>query len=267
MSLRQIVLFLAAFEFAYSVAQAPTAAPTGLYYIPPHWCHCRTCFSGEETVTLESGESKPFAELSIGDSILSATREGTVSYSPVVFLPHGENKKSSKFVKVITENKKEIKMTRGHLIPLCNGKLESAKDLNIGDCMRTVDGEDIVANVSRVKGEGLYTAVTQNEFVVVNGIVASPFASNAAIAHAFFNLTDMQDWCNSNNWLAFENARRPELKSLHKQDVNIPSTDCLSMLEKMFENYKDEPVGWGVDGWGYRGWNKASIPSVVTGWK
>eukprot|EP01083_Nonionella_stella_P117338 349544_1 len=110
---RAIVLVLAAFQFA-SVASvgAPTAAPTGLYYIPPHWCHCRTCFSGEDTVTLESGEIKPFSELQIGDSVLSSNREGEISYSPVVFLPHGENDKKSKFVKIILENDKEIKMTR-----------------------------------------------------------------------------------------------------------------------------------------------------------
>jgi hypothetical protein len=215
---------------------------------------------------LEGGAVKKFSELNIGDRILSANREGEISHSPVVFLPHGENEKSSKFVKVVLKDHKEIKMTTRHLVPACDGKLTTAKNIKAGDCLRTVDGDVKVARVETVQGHGLYTAVTENEYLVVNGIVASPFASNAAIAHAFFNLTDMEEWCASNNWLAFENAKRPELKQL-KKDVNIPSSDCLTMLEKMFENYKDEPIGWGVDGWGYRGWNKKTIPSVVTGWK
>jgi hypothetical protein len=36
--------------------------------------------------------------------------------------------------------------------------------------------------------------------------------------------------------------------------------DCMDMLTNMFEQYKNEPIGWGKDGWGYKGWaNPASL--------
>jgi hypothetical protein len=39
-----------------------------------------------------------------------------------------------------------------------------------------------------MRGEGVYTIVTTEEFIVVNGIVASPFALNHHTAHGFYNV-------------------------------------------------------------------------------
>jgi hypothetical protein len=110
--------------------------------------------------------------------------------------------------------------------------------------------------VAEVEINGVYTAVTESEFIVVNGIIASPFASPTAIAHALYNATDAAEWCTSNNWLAYESAQ-------HHLDSNTPSKDCEELLAEMFENYKDEPIGWGVDGWGYRGWKNPSSRNQV----
>jgi len=222
----------------------------------------RTCFSADDTVWLESGEKKPFRSVEIGDSILSANRDGVTSFSNVVFLPHGENDKRATFVEIKTKAGKTIKMTRGHLLPLCTGDLSIANDIEAGTCVRTIDGEDEVLNVTTVEMNGIYTAVTENEFLVVNGIIASPFASSGALVHAFFNITDMEDWCASNDWLAFENARLSHVQQA-VDSPSQPSEDCLAMLNEMFENFKDEPVGWGADGFGYRGnWQNPASPEV-----
>ena len=42
--------------------------------------------------------------------------------------------------------------------------------------------------VESVRGEGVYTIVTKEEFVVVNGIVASPFGANHMMANLFYNV-------------------------------------------------------------------------------
>jgi len=233
----------------------------------------RTCFSGDDKVQLESGDMKLFRSVQVGDSILSANRDGVTSYSNVVFLPHGENDKRANFVEIHTEGGKTIKMTHAHLLPLCSGALSLAVEIEAGSCVRTIDGDDNVVNVSKIELNGVYTAVTENEFLVVNGIIASPFASSSGLVHAFYNMTDMEDWCESNDWLAFESARHP-----HVQQMVKPSEDCLSMLNEMFENFKDEPVGWGAEGFGYRGnWQnpaspeitskaEKSVPFVLSGW-
>mmetsp|Transcript_2413 Transcript_2413/g.2975 ORF Transcript_2413/g.2975 Transcript_2413/m.2975 type:complete len:562 (+) Transcript_2413:79-1764(+) len=238
---------------------SPTKAPTG-----GGGGGGRTCFSSEDKVTLESGEDIPFRSLKIGDRILSANRDGITSYSNVVFLPHGENDKRATFVEINTEAGKTIKMTRAHLVPLCSGALSIVADLKVGSCLRTIDGEDDVLNVSTVHLNGIYTAITENEFLVVNGIIASPFASSGALVHAFFNITDIEDWCSTNEWLAFESAKHAHVKQLSDQrSAEKPSEDCLAMLNEMFENYKDEPVGWGVDGFGYRRhWSNPASPNI-----
>jgi hypothetical protein len=249
----------------------------------------RTCFSGQETVLKENGQKVTFNKLVIGDMILSANRDGKTSYSPVVFLPHGENDTPTTFLEIVTSKMKKLKMTRGHLIQLCSGKLVSAQHLSMKptiliskkdkddyNCIRTVDGNEKIKDIRIVQSKGVYTAVTESEFLVVNGIIASPFAASSGLVHAYFNLTDIEEWCSSNNWLVYERLRHPQLINIHNkkkktglekeegeeqsQELVSPSMDCMDMLTNMFEQYKNEPIGWGKDGWGYKGWaNPASL--------
>ena len=51
----------------------------------------------------------------------------------------------------------------------------------------TVSGKDMVSTVETVQGKGLYTVVTKEEYVVVNGIIASPFAANHMLANLYYN--------------------------------------------------------------------------------
>jgi hypothetical protein len=90
----------------------------------------RTCFSGEDTLTLESGGTRTMAELQIGDRILSVDREGNFGFSPVVFLPHTPNQTPTTFLEVTTVSGKTVRMTKGHLLPLAaTGALVPAKTL------------------------------------------------------------------------------------------------------------------------------------------
>lgn len=225
----------------------------------------RTCFARNDTVQLESGGIKDLSDLAIGDRILSCDRNGNFEYSPVVFLPHAPNLTPTAFLEVETSGQKSVRMTRSHLLPLCShGALVPAKSLAVGHCVRTKDGEETISSIKSVTLEGVFTAVTEKEFLVVNGIVASPFSSLAGVVHALYDTAGMEKWCSSNSWLAFHNAKfgnNPLLSSLSKSS---PSKDCMSLLKTMYENYKDEPIGWGVDGWGYQGWKNPT--SLISGW-
>ena len=126
------------------------------------------------------------ADLEVGDSILSADAAGKLSYSEVAVLPHGANSKTASFVKVTTESGKAVKATPTHLLVSCDGSLVEAKSAS---CLRTVNGDEAVTSIETFKANGIYTAVTQNnEFIVVDGVVASPFAVAHGLVNAYYNL-------------------------------------------------------------------------------
>ena len=191
--------------------------------------------------------------------IMGADRYGNVSFSPVIFLPHKPNDIQRKFDEITTGGGSSVRMTRNHLIPLCDSSLVTARSLKTGDCLMTANGEDTVAKVTlNVEAGGIYTAVTKNEFLVVDGVVASPFALAHGVAHSFFDRDDVTDWCKKNNHL-LPAAEDKEVKALHARrkllftsNHNDSVGSCVTLVKTLFDNYKDEGVGWGMQGWGYR---------------
>jgi hypothetical protein len=71
------------------------------------------CFSGDDSVTLESGATILFSELAIGDKIQTADAEGALSFSNVIALPHAVNNKLASFVNVVTASGKSLN-PQGH---------------------------------------------------------------------------------------------------------------------------------------------------------
>ena len=147
------------------------------------------CFSGDSTVQLASGATKTMADLEVGDSILSADAAGKLSYSDVAFLPHGANSEAADFVKVTTESGNAVKATPTHLLVSCDGSLVQAK---AAACLRTVNGDEAVTSIESFKANGIYSAVTlDNEYLVVDGVVASPFALAHGLVNAYYDLHRM----------------------------------------------------------------------------
>ena len=147
-----------------------------------------TCFSGDDTLTLSSGEIKIFSEVRVGDEVLTADAKGALSFAPVVALPHERNSKLASFVHVELSSGKSVKATKMHMLQKCDGSLAYANSLSVGDCLQTQDGDELVSSISATSAIGIYTAVTTNEFLVVNGIVASPFAVAHGLPNAFYSL-------------------------------------------------------------------------------
>jgi hypothetical protein len=189
--------------------------------------------------------------------VAGADRNGTISYSEVIFKPHPHNNAIRQHDEVVTVNGKAVRMTRNHLIPTCNGGLVTARSLQEGDCVMTVDGEEKVAETTHnVEASGIYTAVTKNEFLVVDGIVASPFALAHGIAHSLFDREDVSEWCKDNAHLV-PAAKDEEVTNVVARrrllsEEESPKTACVDLMETLFENYKDEGVGWGTNGFGYK---------------
>ena len=79
------------------------------------------------------------------------------------------------FTHISTIGGHDVKMTREHILPsgVCGISLPLvyASKVSVGDCIQTVSGQVEVSKVETVFGLDLYTIVTNEEFVVVNGII------------------------------------------------------------------------------------------------
>lgn len=153
------------------------------------------CFHGDELVALDSGVSKRIADVVVGDRIQVMRMDSTLAFSDVVFMPHKENSILSTFVELETESKRTLKVTSEHLV--VNGactattyELTRASDIQLGSCVRTINGMDKVSRITTVKDKGIYTVVTAdlNGMIVVNGIVASSFGTNHIVPNMFYML-------------------------------------------------------------------------------
>ena len=129
----------------------------------------------------------------MGDRVLAADAAGRTSYSDVVYVPHRANSDDALFTHITTASGRDIKTTPSHIILAgrCHSSasmpLTYASSVSVGDCVMTVSGEDMVSTVGTVQGKGLYTVVTKEEYLVVNGIIASPFAGNHMVANLYYN--------------------------------------------------------------------------------
>lgn len=133
------------------------------------------CFAGSELILLENGQYKKISDISIGDMILTADKNYNLSFSPIIFLPHEKNNIEAQFIKITSDKNNTIKLTPEHNI-IANNKVIYASKVNIGDILQTVNGPEIVKDISIVTDFGIYTAITENEFIIVNNIIASPTA-------------------------------------------------------------------------------------------
>jgi hypothetical protein len=156
------------------------------------------CFAGTEVVTLENGELRAMYEVKLGDSILSVdARTGLSKYSKVIALPHVANADRAQFTRLVTASGKDIKLTADHLIS-CEATCDSnkqptlmlASEVTEDMCLVHVEhGFDKVTAVQNVMAHsGIYSVVAEEEYIVVNGFVASPFAVNHAVSNAYYNV-------------------------------------------------------------------------------
>jgi hypothetical protein len=137
------------------------------------------CFHGDGTVLLESGSSKRLSELSLGERIKTSDGRGGFSFNPVLTLPHANNTEPAAFLTLTTETGKKVDMTSDHFIPKCSLEKVTAGELIAGDCLLTVDGKETLIEISSAAKNGVFTAITQDKFIVVGGVVASSFSKDS----------------------------------------------------------------------------------------
>jgi len=142
-----------------------------------------TCFHGDGTVLLESGASTRFSELTLGERIKTSDGRGGFSFNPVLSLPHKNNTEPALFLTLTTETGKQLDMTSDHYIPKCEENHlrfgVSAGELGVGDCLLTADGKETLIEISSSTKNGVFTAITEAKYIVVDGVVASSFSKDS----------------------------------------------------------------------------------------
>jgi hypothetical protein len=173
------------------------------------------CFPASEMVQLMDGSTKSVADVAIGDMILGANRVGGGSenlewkYSEVIAVPHQQEQRRLGYhfaadfvsIQVDSDNTKSdvLRLSPSHIIlascPSSDDdnasemQLAKASEVAVGCLISTVEGSKRVTGTSLIRSHGLYSVVTADaEFIVVNGVVASPFASNHVAANAFYGV-------------------------------------------------------------------------------
>jgi len=165
------------------------------------------CFSSVDRLQLRGGGTKPMVEAVVGDEVLTVTSTGVPEYSPIVYLPHGQNIRPATFMRFTIEGGRTIAMTPEHLIvalPDCipgrtaptnllSHYFKKARNVTINDCVLIVAHEGSVdmarvVGVDLQRGAGVYTVITHNPYLVVNGIIASPHATYHSVPHALYHV-------------------------------------------------------------------------------
>ena len=150
------------------------------------------CFSKDSKIKLEDGSFKNISEVKNGDRILSySPQKDEFVYSPVVYIIHEKNDDFSTFIELKTEKNKNIRMKTNHLIPFIkDNKIEliSADKIVINDIIKTVDGDEQIISIENSYDTGLYTLITQEEYIVVDNIVVSPFAISHIMGQFYYSM-------------------------------------------------------------------------------
>jgi len=153
------------------------------------------CFSGGETLLLETGSAIAIESVQVGDRVqVASASDGSLSFAEVIFLPHERNDKLTTFIEIQTAAA-SLKATPSHLVMsgscgVNDMALTRVEDVSVGDCIDSVSGEDVVIASEKSFGRGVYSVVTSHTdgIIVVNGIKASSFAVSHVVVNNYYHL-------------------------------------------------------------------------------
>ncbi|EYB96349.1 hypothetical protein Y032_0151g2819 [Ancylostoma ceylanicum] len=195
------------------VAQPAPAAPayystSGGYY----------CFTGDTKARLIDGTDKRLDELEVDDWV-QTLKGAEVQYAPVSFWLHRVPHQQAEFHKIELSDGTELKLTAKHFIykttcPTADeGELVDelsrqavfADKVSEGDCLYKVTEDERVitarvTKVSKVTETGIYSPMTSNGKIIVNGIYASchNIVESYSLQNTFFSYVDtLRKWYSS----------------------------------------------------------------------
>lgn len=164
------------------------------------------CFPGSQMVEMSDNTMRRIDAILVGEMVKTVDAIGRAVTAPVVAIPHPLNHLLTKFIRLETADGGSVTLTPSHLIlafkvpfltsellcsdiALSSFVLVAAQVLSPGDCLlSSQSGSGLpITSGTIVWDKGIYTIVTQEAYVAVNGFVASPFAVTHSVPHAFYN--------------------------------------------------------------------------------
>ena len=186
-------------------SSAPTPAPTGSELpCPPTFGGCGWCYSGRSTVLVRAAqdssrtETKQLADVGVGDEIVKVHKVG-YGFARVLALPHSPTTMSTFEIRMASQHlrlrHKEVphlvEATSDHTFIRCfvqgrekdeegDEALVKAKEIKVGDCLRTLNGDKLVNSIRKVPIDeagkhNTYTVVTEGgnrDLIMVGGLIA-----------------------------------------------------------------------------------------------
>jgi MYXO-CTERM domain-containing protein len=138
------------------------------------------------TVRLEDGSQKAMRDIRLGDRIMVARADGSLSYEEVYLNTHKDSVSATPYVELALASGRSLMLSPRHFIPVATGPApawaehvaKGANEIAVGDIVwsRTDDGRmvpDEVAAVRTTVAVGAYNPLTMNGTIVVDGVVAS----------------------------------------------------------------------------------------------
>ncbi|CAJ0576516.1 unnamed protein product, partial [Mesorhabditis spiculigera] len=158
----------------------------------------KNCFAADSVVSTPEG-LKRMDELQVGDRVLVPTANGVPKYELVEMFYHRVPDRKTNFVLIETENGRKLAVTPLHLLPV--GSCDDMRQLmnnsdaidqalrgsrfayraQVGDCVLAADDEgqvdvERIVKVGRRISTGIYSPITVEGSIIVDGVLASCFA-------------------------------------------------------------------------------------------
>jgi len=133
------------------------------------------CLSPDATTLVETKGKVAIKDVAVGDKVMTASGQ----YETVFTISNSNPDKATTFLRVESDmDENPLELTPLHMLFL-QGKHTPipAKDVRIGDFVKTLNGPREVTNITVVTRNGFYNPITTDGTIVVDGVFTSTYAS------------------------------------------------------------------------------------------
>jgi len=147
------------------------------------------CFSPMSTVIEQTKGKMLVKDLKFGDSVLAANQV----FQPFVLDQHSHPSTPTEFIQVHTKlsdndpKTSPIELTPGHLIFIEGKDMPiQASEVELGDSLVGTSGPTKVTNITKVMRDGIFTPLTGDATLYVDGVLASSVGDNPGDEYLYF---------------------------------------------------------------------------------
>lgn len=161
------------------------------------WDLSYVCFAGRSQVTLPDGHHKQLSQLQIGDLVMVNENN---AYEPILTFIHANKQQLTHYLaidiySIVSNMSSTLLVSPNHLIfDYDSGEARFAGKFHVGDRVQFIYNNRItsgeIMNIRLSAEQGYYAPLTRSGTIVIDGVVASNYASvnNHVLAHRVMGL-------------------------------------------------------------------------------